>query len=149
EAMYRLFGRSVDEFSGDPDQVVSYVHPDDRVRFRQAHQDAIRGPADTFDQEFRIVLPSGEERWLYRRAFVRRNSDGVAISVLGVVIDITERKKAENANAYLAAIVASSSEAILSASPDGIIATWNTGAANTFGYSSAEAVGRPLQDLFL
>ncbi len=149
EAMYRVFGLSADEFSGDPDQVLSFVHPDDRVPFRKAHQDAVRGPTDTFEQEFRIVRPSGDVRWLYRRAFVRRNSDGTAVSVMGVVIDITERKNAENANAYLAAIVASSSEAILSISPEGIIATWNAGAENTFGYSSTEAVGRPLEELFL
>lgn len=148
EAMYRIFGRSPEEFHGDPDQVRSYVHPDDRVRFRQAYVDAIAGPSDTFEQEFRIVRPSGAVRWLYRRAFVRRDADGRAVSVLGVAIDITERKEAENANAQLAAIVASSSEAILSVSPDGVIATWNTGAEQTFGYSAAEAVGMPLKALF-
>ena len=148
EAMYRIFDRSPEEFSGDPDQVLSYVHPDDRVRFRQAYLDAVRGPSDTFEQEFRIVRPSGAVRWLYRRAFVRRKPDGSAVSVLGVAIDITERKEAENANAQLAAIVASSSEAILSVSPDGVISTWNAGAEQCFGYSAAEAVGMPLQELF-
>lgn len=148
EAMYRIFGRSPEEFHGDPDQVRSYVHPDDRVRFRQAHLDAVAGPSDTFEQEFRIVRPSGAVRWLYRRAFVRRNADGRAVSVLGVAIDITERKEAENANAHLAAIVASSSEAILSVSPDGVIATWNAGAEQTFGYTASDAVGMPLKELF-
>ncbi len=149
EAMYRIFGRSHEEFAGDPDQVLSYVHPDDRVRFRKAHLDAMQGSADTFEQEFRIVLgQSGAVRWLYRRAFVRRDPDGTAVSVLGVAIDITERKEAENVNAYLAAIVASSGEAILSVSPDGVIATWNAGAEQTFGYDGAEAVGMSLQELF-
>jgi len=148
EAMYRLFGRTPEEFTGDPDQVLSFVHPEDQPRFRQAYLDAIRGPSDTFEQEFRVVWPSGTVRWLYRRAFVRRGPDGKAASVLGVAIDITERKEAENANAQLAAIVASSSEAILSVSPDGIIATWNAGAEQTFNYSAAEAVGLPLRELF-
>ena len=148
EAMYRLYERSPEEFSGDPDQVISYVHPDDRARFRKAHEDLVRGPAGNFEQEFRIITPSRAVRWLYRRAFVRRDADGTGIAVLGVVIDITDRKAAENANAHLAAIVASSSEAILSISPDEIIATWNAGAEQTFGYGSAEIVGRPLQELF-
>lgn len=148
EAMYRIFGRTPEEFTGDPDQVLSFVHPEDRMRFRQAHLDAVRGPADTFEQEFRIIRPSGSVRWLYRRAFVRRKPDGAADSVLGVAIDITERKEAEDANAQLAAIVASSSEAILSVSPDGIIATWNSGAEQTFTYTAAEAVGMPLRELF-
>lgn len=148
EAMYRIMGRSREEFTGDPDEVLSFVHPDDRVRFRKAYQEAVAGPGDTFEQEFRIVTPSGCVRWLYRRAFVRRNSDGTAMSVLGVAIDITARKEAENANAHLAAIVASSSEAILSVAPDGIIMTWNAGAEHTFGYSNAEAVGMSLEQLF-
>lgn len=148
EAMYRLFGRTPEEFTGDPDQVLSFVHPEDQPRFRQAYLDAIGGPSDTFEQEFRVIRPSGAVRWLYRRAFVRRGPDGKAASVLGVAIDITERKEAENANAQLAAIVASSSEAILSVSPEGIIATWNAGAEQTFNYTAAEAVGLPLQRLF-
>lgn len=148
EAMYRLFERSPEEFTGDPDQVVGYVHPDDRAAFRKAYRDIVSGPTDNFEQEFRIVTPSGALRWLYRRAFVRRNPDGTAVSVLGVVIDITDRKAAENANAHLAAIVASSSEAILSVSPDEVIATWNAGAEQTFGYSIADVLGMPLQELF-
>lgn len=147
EAMYRIMQRSREEFTGDPDQVVTFVHPDDRLRFRKAHQDAISGRADTFEQEFRIVMPSGSVRWLYRRAYVRRDSNGTAVSVLGVAIDITARKEAENSNAHLAAIVASSSEAILSVSREGTITTWNTGAENTFGYTSAEAVGMALEQL--
>lgn len=148
EAMYRLFERSPEEFTGDPDQVVGYVHPDDRAAFRKAYRDIVSGPADNFEQEFRVVTPSGALRWLYRRAFVRRNPDGTAVSVLGVVIDITDRKAAENANAHLAAIVASSSEAILSVSRDEVIATWNAGAEQTFGYSIADVLGMPLQELF-
>lgn len=148
EAMFRLFGRSPEEFIGEPDQILSYVHPDDRKAFRQAYLEAVGGAADTFEQEFRIVRPSGAVRWLYRRAFVRRDANGNAVSVLGVAIDITERKEAEIANAALAAIVASSSEAILSVSPDGLISTWNKGAEQTFGYSREQAVGMPLRELF-
>lgn len=149
EAMYRIFGRTQDQFSGYPDEVLSYVHPDDRLNFRKVYEDAIKGPSDTFEHEARIVLPSGKVRWLYRRAFVRRKPDGQAVSVLGVAIDITERKEAENANAELAAIVASSSEAILSISLDGTIATWNAGASQMFGMDPDEAIGTSLRALLL
>ncbi|MGB3718816.1 MAG: PAS domain S-box protein [Hyphomicrobiaceae bacterium] len=148
EAMYQLYGRSPDEFTGDPEEVLSFVHPHDRQAFRQAYLDAVTGQADTFEQEFRIIRPTGEIRWLYRRAFVRRDAEGRAISVLGVAIDITERKEAEIANAKFAAIVASSSEAILSVSPDGTISTWNRGAELMFGFTSEQAVGMPLKALF-
>src|SRR5262249_45353336 len=94
------------------------------------------------------VRPNGEVRWLYRRAFIRRDREAKATSVTGVALDVTERKQAEHANAQLAAIVASSSEAILSVSRDGTIATWNASAERTFGYSAADMIGVPLVRLF-
>ncbi len=58
--------------------------------------------------------------------------------------DITDRKRAEEARAILAAIVESSDDAIVSKTIDGIIRSWNAGAERLFGYSSAEAVGQPI-----
>ena len=148
DPMFRIFGRTREEFTGSPDEVLSYVHPEDRTRLREVFHDAINSDAATFEHETRIVRPSGEVRWVYRRAFVRRGPDGKAVSVLGVAIDVTERKAAESANTELAAIVASSSEAILSVSLDGTITTWNTGAKQMFGWDAEEVVGLSLQSLF-
>jgi PAS domain S-box-containing protein len=60
----------------------------------------------------------------------------------GFVRDITGRKRAEQAMARLAAIVESSSEAIIGTTLDGVIMTWNAGAERLYGYSAQEAVGR-------
>src|ERR1700730_4071692 len=59
-----------------------------------------------------------------------------------IVRDITERKRAEESLLRLAAIVESSSEAIIGNSLDGTIITWNRGAEKLLGYSAAEAIGR-------
>jgi len=58
--------------------------------------------------------------------------------------DVTGHQAAEQAAARLAAIVASSSDAIIGKTLDGIVTSWNTGAETIFGYSQAEMLGQPI-----
>jgi len=58
-----------------------------------------------------------------------------------VVRDITERKRAEEARARLAAIVEYSEDVIIGKTLDGIITSWNKGAQKIYGYSEEEVVG--------
>ncbi len=55
-----------------------------------------------------------------------------------------EREKGMQAQARLASIVASSDDAIISKTLDGIILSWNAGAERIFGYSAAEAIGQSI-----
>jgi two-component system sensor histidine kinase/response regulator len=62
--------------------------------------------------------------------------------------DITARKQAEVDLASLASIVESSDDAIVGKNLDGVVTTWNRGAERIFGYTAAEAIGRPMTFLF-
>jgi PAS domain S-box-containing protein len=148
ETMYRLYGRTSEHFSGSPEQVLSFVHPEDRVPFRRAYRSAIEGGTDSFEQEYRIVRSDGEIRWVHRRGQVQRGPDGTARSVLGVAMDITERKQAEALNARLATIVAAADDTIFSLSPDGIILSWNPAGTRTFGYAAEEIIGQSVRKLY-
>jgi len=63
--------------------------------------------------------------------------------------EIAARKQAEEALLYMAAIVESSDDAILSKNLDGIITSWNAAAERMYGYSAQEIVGLPVTVLFL
>ncbi len=72
------------------------------------------------------------------------DAEGVLIGAVNMLVDISERKHAEEVAQRLAAIVESSDDAIMTKNLDGIIATWNKGAERVFGYTADEIIGKPV-----
>jgi len=85
---------------------------------------------------------SGQEICL-EISFGESVADGKRIFT-GICRDVTERKRTEDERFQLAAIVESSEDAVIGKNLGGIITTWNKGAERIFGFSDAEALGKPL-----
>ncbi len=89
-----LFGVDKERFGGTVRDFIDRVHPDDRsVVIAAAARSASEGASA--DLEYRVVRPDGEIRWMHERGNVDNDVCGRPARVLGVVIDITERKSME------------------------------------------------------
>lgn len=85
-----------------PDWGHMLIHPDDLARARVAMARVFEKDAAGSSIEFRMLAPKGGVRWVENRYIPIRNRDGALIEVEGIVIDITERKAAEEQIARLA-----------------------------------------------
>jgi PAS domain S-box-containing protein len=123
--------------------LIDVTHPDDRPRNLEVLAEMMSaGTAYTIEKRF--IRKDGRIIWVQVSSVAVRDADGVPQYAIGLVLDIDERKQAEIANAHLAAVVASSADAIESLELDGTVLTWNQAAEELYGYTAREAIGRPL-----
>ena len=135
-------GMAPDETSGSLDEFWHHVHQDDRERLRQAFQLA-KERHERFTEDFRVVSRDGTTHWLHSQGRYHYGANAQPERMLGISLDITEQKLAEEARFRHAAIVESSDDGISAVTLDGLIVTWNAGAQRMFGYTESEVVGKP------
>jgi PAS domain S-box-containing protein len=78
---------------------------------------------------------------------VVRDADGAIVGGVNVMIDVSDRSHAEADAERLAAIVASSDDAIVSKTLDGYVTSWNRGATQIFGYTDTEMIGQHIKKI--
>jgi PAS domain S-box-containing protein len=139
-----VFGIPSDNYSGHVDDFRRRVHSDDRERVWQAVADA-RQNRKPYAAEFRVVRTDGTVRWLAARGKFYYAHNGDPERMLGMSVDITDRKQAEQrlseSQNRLAGIVGSAMDAIVAVDEERRIVLFNNAAEKMFGCTQDEALG--------
>jgi len=103
EASAAIFGLPQNTTEMTADEWRLRVHPDDLQRLDAERHSAFKERRTELVSEFRIIRPDGEVRWIEARALISYDAAGRACRMLGVYIDITERRQAEDHKSLLIA----------------------------------------------
>jgi PAS domain S-box-containing protein len=80
-----------------PSSVMNVIHPDDQARMGEAVGSYLAGTSHAFEAEHRVLHRDGTFRWLLGRGVALRDSLSSAVRFVGTSVDITERKRIEEA----------------------------------------------------
>ncbi|HEY9660931.1 MAG TPA: PAS domain S-box protein, partial [Allocoleopsis sp.] len=145
-AYERLWGLNPQEVYKDHQAWINYIHPDDRESVDKAFQS--KAAEGLFNEEYRIILPDGQIRWVHDRCFPLQNEMGMLYRFTGIAEDITDRKQIEEMLRLQAQVLDQTHDSFISTDLNGNITSWNKGAERVFGYAAEEVLGQPVAMLY-
>jgi PAS domain S-box-containing protein len=120
------------------------LHPDDREQAMEKINRSVREHSSLWS-EYRIIVPGGDIRWVGAGGSTTYGESGEPVRMSGVCIDITDRKKAENAlresEAHYKHLVENISDVIFTLDPQGTITYISPVISKLYGYSPDEVIG--------
>jgi PAS domain S-box-containing protein len=136
-----------------PDQFVAAftacIPEDERDGFLASIHNAV-SKVVPWQYEGRFIKPTGETIWLHGNSVPHRSGDAIVFD--GVLMDITDRKKAETElrqlRNYLANIIDSMPSVLVGVDVEGRVTQWNRQAHETTGMEAGEAMGQPLEAVY-
>lgn len=146
DRLFEIYGRRPDQFSGTLSDFIIFIHPDDSEQVQKSVTAALRAGGE-FSHEERIVRPDGSIRHLQSIGEVVRDDTGAAVRMLGICLDLTDRKLAERAlqdtvQSYRLLLKGVRDYAIYMLDAQGHMCSWSDSARRLKGYAADEIVGR-------
>lgn len=104
-----LHGRAAGAQARSQAEWLALVHPEDRARLQETREHTLQ-TGESYSTEYRVVWPDGSVHWLLGRGSVFAGDDGKSLRMLGVTMDITQRKRAEEERQALTTRLAKAQE---------------------------------------
>ena len=149
-----LLGLPLGSFSGEFSAYQRSLHIDDVLAARRTLKECINGTRPEYRTEERVVWPDGSVRWLETYGRASYGVDGRAVTVSGVVRDVTDRKLLEQERQrsdekFAIAFEACPDYIVITRVSDQSIVDVNPAFKRVTGYSASDAIGRTSSDLGL
>lgn len=150
---YSMLGYEPRPGPTDRSEWLERVHPDDRASVQEKIQEALRQDFKAYEYEARRQHADGAYRWQYVQGFgIKRDESGRVARVMGICMDITERKRAEEAlrasEERFRDLYENAPNAYFSIGMDGHIRRCNRRAGELLRYDVKELIGRPVLELY-
>jgi PAS domain S-box-containing protein len=144
DRMLQIFGFDRATFDGTIEAFRARCHPDDRDRTVDALRAAVEARGD-YDAEFRIVLPSGETRWVQGRGRVLTDGRGIAVRLLGAGYDTTEQR---HGDARVSRVLEAMNAAFFAVDRDWRFTYVNAEAERVLSSTREDLLGRSIWEAF-
>jgi PAS domain S-box-containing protein len=144
DRLLQIFGYDRDSFDESIDSFLARCHPEDRLRTLELLQSAVDTCGD-FSAEYRVVLPTGEMRWVQGRGRALADESGVAVRLLGVAYDTTAQQEGE---ARVVRVLEAMNAAFFALDRQWRFTYVNAEAERVLHASREELVGGEIWDLF-
>jgi PAS domain S-box-containing protein len=156
ERFRSLYGFAVHE-PATPDAWMPRVHEDDRPGVLALLDEILTSTTrDSWEHTFRVVRPDGTVNWIQSRGRADRDADGRVTQLSGLDMDITERRRVEDAvlarreeehGRALRTLLETATQGIVSADARGILVFANRAIEVMFGWAADELIGQPIERL--
>ena len=145
EGCERLSGHSRSDFQEQRVLWGELIHPQDSDRVWRSVQQSVEANK-TVDIEYRITTKNKEERWVWERGRIVPSEHNHGVYLEGLIIDISDRKRAEiallEARKFSEAVIETAAEAVITTDVEGEVETINRASQQMFGYPLAELKGK-------
>ncbi|MGH7231079.1 MAG: PAS domain-containing protein, partial [Nitrospiraceae bacterium] len=147
EGFQNLFGYLPEEIGPGLEAWYGRLHPDDRERVMRGIHQVIDTGRQVWVAEYRFRCASGSYALVMDRGYVLHDETGRPVRMIGSMMDVTERKRAEDRIREQAALLDIAHDAILVRDLEDRIQYWNRGAERLYGWTAEEAVGKTTAEL--